>query len=488
MQFVRKSILVSRATAAASVNAPSSSAGIINNAAAAALGSNSSCTNHSIIRRFFSDEGRPAAPVESLEPSLGSIISSPSRSTPSPKSTVLQSSREFSTIKPDHMAIIEEHAAKSQTSVSLRTLMETGKGELLHVQPPKAASSHNEVPETAATKLVLKQVAGFLRHELPIRLAHRIKDLDNVPLMKDMPSVLIAKDWYVTSFLELTQFPKGPLSSKQEEEFAALLENIYERHAGVLVTMARGAFELRAAIREKKIGADGLVGFEEMENMHAFLDRFYLSRIGIRMLIGQYLSLRQPPMENYVGMICQETLCSKVVQQAIEDASFMCNRKYGDCPEVILHGNDLSFSYVPTHIHYIMLELIKNSMRATVESHGIDGDFPPIHVIIADGKDNEDVVIKVSDEGGGIPRSNMRKIWSYLFTTADPAVQEGMVAFENIDHSVDSPLAGLGYGLPISRSYARYFGGDLSITSMEGYGTDAFLHLTRLGNVREPLT
>ena len=46
---------------------------------------------------------------------------------------------------------------------------------------------------------------------------------------------------------------------------------------------------------------------------------------------------------------------------------------------------------------------------------------------------------------------------------------------------------GLGYGLPISRAYARYFGGDLSIMSMEGYGTDAFVYLTRLGNTKEPL-
>lgn len=44
-----------------------------------------------------------------------------------------------------------------------------------------------------------------------------------------------------------------------------------------------------------------------------------------------------------------------------------------------------------------------------------------------------------------------------------------------------------GYGLPISRLYARYFGGDLAIISMEGYGTDAYLHLNRLGNVQEPL-
>jgi pyruvate dehydrogenase kinase 2/3/4 len=140
-------------------------------------------------------------------------------------------------------------------------------------------------------------------------------------------------------------------------------------------------------------------------------------------------------------------------------------------------------------IDYIMLELLKNSMRATVDWHGIDGDFPPIKVVIADGQDNEDVVIKVSDEGGGIPRSNMKKIWSYLFTTADPAVQDGMVALsqDNVDHAIDSPLAGLGYGLPISRSYCRYFGGDLSIMSMEGHGTDAFVYLTRLGNTREPV-
>ena len=60
------------------------------------------------------------------------------------------------------------------------------------------------------------------------------------------------------------------------------------------------------------------------------------------------------------------------------------------------------------------LELLKNSMRATVEYHGIDADYPPIKVVIADGSDNEDVIIKVSDEGGGIPRSNMKRIWSYV--------------------------------------------------------------------------
>jgi pyruvate dehydrogenase kinase 2/3/4 len=167
----------------------------------------------------------------------------------------------------------------------------------------------------------------------------------------------------------------------------------------------------------------------------------------------------------------------------------MCTRKYGDAPEVIMSGRlDLTFPYVPTHLHYILLELLKNSMRATVEWHGVDSEYPPIKVVIADGAENEDVVIKVSDEGGGIPRSNMQKIWSYLFTTADPQIQESMVgSANNVDHGIDSPLAGLGYGLPISRSYCRYFGGDISVMSMEGYGTDAFVYLARLGNSKEPL-
>jgi pyruvate dehydrogenase kinase 2/3/4 len=73
-----------------------------------------------------------------------------------------------------------------------------------------------------------------------------------------------------------------------------------------------------------------------------------------------------------------------------------------------------------------------------------------------------------------------------LFTTAEKHIQEGFIAGE-ADHSANTPLAGLGYGLPISRSYARYFGGDLDIMSMEGYGTDAFIYLVRLGNSQEPL-
>jgi len=67
---------------------------------------------------------------------------------------------------------------------------------------------------------------------------------------------------------------------------------------------------------------------------------------------------------------------------------------------------------------------------------------------------------QVSDEGGGIPRSGLSRIWTYLYSTAHSPLEE--MAKDGGDGG-DGPavLAGYGYGLPISRLYARYFGGDL---------------------------
>ena len=111
--------------------------------------------------------------------------------------------------------------------------------------------------------------------------------------------------------------------------------------------MARGAYEFRQAVRQEQ----GTHEYELEEETHLFLDRFYLCRIGIRVLIGQYLALRQPHVETYVGIICSQTSPYEIVKRAIDDAAFMCTRKYGDAPDVEMSGRlDLTFPYVPTHL------------------------------------------------------------------------------------------------------------------------------------------
>jgi C4-dicarboxylate-specific signal transduction histidine kinase len=41
----------------------------------------------------------------------------------------------------------------------------------------------------------------------------------------------------------------------------------------------------------------------------------------------------------------------------------------------------------------------------------------------------------------------------------------------------ETPIAGLGYGLPIARIYARYFQGNLTLASAENFGTSAYISL-----------
>lgn len=74
--------------------------------------------------------------------------------------------------------------------------------------------------------------------------------------------------------------------------------------------------------------------------------------------------------------------------------------------------------------------------------------------------------LQISDEGGGIPRSGLPKIFTYLYSTARNPLDENL----DLASADRVTMAGYGCGLPISRLYARYFGGDLQIISMEGYG------------------
>lgn len=115
------------------------------------------------------------------------------------------------------------------------------------------------------------------------------------------------------------------------------------------------------------------------------------------------------------------------------------------------------------------------------EANGETIPMPKIRVVVVKGK--EDVTIKVADRGGGIPRSQMSNILRFAQSTADEE-KENSSKF-GMDEVTGTRLRG--FGLPLARIYARYFGGELTLKSMEGYGLDAYLQLPRLGDSCENL-
>lgn len=278
--------------------------------------------------------------------------------------------------------------------------------------------------------------------------------------------------------------------------------------------------------------------------MTRFLDTHLRARIGTRLIAEQHLALHfasqptgdEPHNEpeqksnkhaapsNYIGVIDTALQPARIVRQCEDFVGEICELKYGVRPRLEIGGEpEASFAYVPVHVEYIITELLKNAFRATIES---GNEREPIEVTIAAAPDvpgnprpyqedtgvvfqleaNEDaasanepignynpssqsITIRIRDRGGGIPPEVLPHIWSYSFTTFSD------MDFESENGNLDalntiassgghlSSIAGLGYGLPLSRAYAEYFGGSIAVQSLWGWGTDVYLTLQGVGKV-----
>uniref|UniRef100_A0A8C9ILT6 Protein-serine/threonine kinase n=1 Tax=Piliocolobus tephrosceles TaxID=591936 RepID=A0A8C9ILT6_9PRIM len=276
---------------------------------------------------------------------------------------------------------------------------------------------------------------------------------------------------YVQSLLDIMEFlDKDPEDHRTLSQFTDALVTIRNRHNDVVPTMAQGVLEYKDTYGDDPVSN---------QNIQYFLDRFYLSRISIRMLINQHTLIfdgsTNPAHPKHIGSIDPNCNVSEVVKDAYDMAKLLCDKYYMASPDLEIQEINAANSkqpihmvYVPSHLYHMLFELFKNAMRATVESHESSLILPPIKVMVALGE--EDLSIKMSDRGGGVPLRKIERLFSYMYSTA-PTPQPG---------TGGTPLAGFGYGLPISRLYAKYFQGDLQLFSMEGFGTDAVIYLKAL--------
>lgn len=371
----------------------------------------------------------------------------------------------------------------------------------------------------------------FLKREVPVRLANIMKELMLMPMeLRKTKACSLVTSQYAQSFQEITSFEKAnEKDPKVLNDFTQVLFGIRERHASTVPIMAEAVMEVKRNYDGN--GGNGQSRLPKFgKNIQYFLDRLYTSRISTRMLINQHTLLFAKPeqvekklaessdgQKGMIGSIDPECEVGDIVNQAYENARFLCDQYYMTAPDLYFESHDgtllegaqhrpeligrvgkkhnqrqdlIKFVYVPSHLYHILFELFKNAMRATIDHAGEDAlHLPPVEVFAVKGR--EDVTIHIRDRGGGIPRRLIGSIFEYLYTTASPVIT---ASSEDRDLTMMGPgsgtvpLAGYGYGLPLSKLYARYFGGDLEIYSDEGWGTDAVIYLHALaGEAKERL-
>ena len=115
----------------------------------------------------------------------------------------------------------------------------------------------------------------------------------------------------------------------------------------------------------------------------------------------------------HVGIIYTSLKVASVVEKSIRllkrlfQDEIDAGVRQGDeavIPEIVVDGTlEARFAYIPEHLEYIIFELLKNSMMAVMRQALPMRDPVCIRVTIVEGPPDEDLIIRISDCGGGLP-------------------------------------------------------------------------------------
>ncbi|KAJ1719476.1 hypothetical protein LPJ53_005776 [Coemansia erecta] len=334
---------------------------------------------------------------------------------------------------------------------------------------------------------ILDSVA-YSQAELPVRLAKRVISFHNLPfIVGTNPHIARVYELYYDAFDRLHAF--APIADLDAEwDFTCALERQTQMLADVIPVIAQGFLECKQ--------------YMPRESRTAFINDLIRSRIGLRVIGEQHVALsyqfrstHSPAADDepWVGAIHTKLRPARMMEQYASLVQNMCEMHYATAPSYYLDGDvDETISYIPSHFEYIACELLKNAFRATVDfTAKINrSSHPPIQITITKGDGY--VGVRIRDQGGGISKENMPNVFEYSWSSvmsassaddsslsAGASTMAGMSLQTNLalQQGVGGPIAGLGFGLPMARLYAGYFGGSLDIVSMEGFGCDVFLKL-----------
>ena len=298
----------------------------------------------------------------------------------------------------------------------------------------------------------------FLYDELPIRLSQRSIELESLPdEILNNYSLQKVYDLYINSFERILNFNK-PNNYKDVDNFANILSDIRKKHKNI-------ELDIGSAIQDFRIDNVNKYTKKERKIDH-ILNNFYMSRISIRFLIGQHLSILNNKSYGMIDNNCNPYL---ITQNAIETICSVTN--YDNEISYKINGNNnINLMYISSHLYYIICEILKN---ATVAVYNSEKREKNIDITINNGI--EDIIIKISDNGNGIKREVLPIVNSFLYTSSNKNISK-----ENIEKN--PVISGFGHGLGLSKIFSNYFGGDIKIVSSYGIGTDIYIYIKKINS------
>ena len=118
--------------------------------------------------------------------------------------------------------------------------------------------------------------------------------------------------------------------------------------------------------------------------------------------------------------------------------------------------------------------------------------YAPVRLTV--NANETDIYFRVSDQAGGIAPDVYSQLWSYQARAPTGQFQhfhqvQKMPAniSERTAQAEDLGQLHLGFGLIMSRVYAEFWGGELQVLTMPGYGTYAYVRIPRMGTKAENL-
>ena len=249
--------------------------------------------------------------------------------------------------------------------------------------------------------------ANFLKDELAIRISKRVQQLDNFPQsIPFLQNTYNIKNLYIDSSSKLIGLDRIK-NNNELLQFKDILKNIKKRHSNVADKLSTDLIHIREELDKNR-----------KKTIDSFLNTFYNSRIGIRILIGQFVS----NCEENDG-IFKPCYPYKILKTAIEDIDVMTKDLFDKPINIHVHGSngtsvdssediisDYNFLYIPSFVYYILFEILKNSVEATYKNQKDD-----INIYMSEGTD--DVIVKISDSGGGMSKEKLPEIFSESFAT-----------------------------------------------------------------------